>query len=50
MTSYFKTIAGDYEFTGMNLILGNFSLHLVEGEALVVNHILTSLNELSHSQ
>ena len=49
MTNYFKTIAGDNEFTGMNLILGTFSLHLLEGDALVVNHILTALNEYSHS-
>lgn len=31
ITNYFKNIGGDYDFSGMNLILGIYCLHLMEG-------------------
>ena len=46
MTNYFKGIADSQEFTGLNLILGGYSIHLIECEQNLVNKILRSLNDL----
>lgn len=48
MTNFFKNASGDHEFSGLNLILGSYCIHLLEGESFIVNSMLKSLNELSH--
>lgn len=45
MTNYFKSISGDHEFTGMNLILGTYCIHLLEAENVILNEMLRTLNE-----
>ena len=45
MTNYFKQAAGEAEFTGLNLILGSYSIHLLECENVIMNKILRSLLE-----
>ncbi len=47
-TNFFKSISGDQEFTGLNLIVGSYSIHLLEAESPVINKMLHSLNEYSH--
>lgn len=47
MTNYFKNLAGDAELTGLNLILGGYSVHLLECEGTLMNKILRTLNEYS---
>eukprot|EP00347_Sterkiella_histriomuscorum_P014035 403362408 len=48
MNNYFKNIAGDQEFTGINLILGTYCIHLIEAEASILNQMLRTLNEYVH--
>lgn len=47
MTNYFKGVGEDGDFSGLNLILGSYSIHFLEGESSLVMKILTSLNEYS---
>lgn len=44
MTNFFKSISGDGEFTGLNLILGSYAIHVLEGETHTVNIMLTNLD------
>lgn len=48
ITNYFKGYSNEGEFTGLNLILGSYSIHLLEGESHLINTILKGLNEYSH--
>ncbi|CDW74898.1 UNKNOWN [Stylonychia lemnae] len=48
MTSYFKNIYGEQEFSGLNLILGSYCIHLLEGENVLVNMMLKTLNDYQH--
>jgi len=45
MTNFFKSISEGGEFTGLNLVLGGFAIHVLEGETPVVNKMLTALDE-----
>lgn len=45
MTNYFKMISGDQEFTGLNLIIGSYSIHLLECENIIMKKILRALSE-----
>jgi hypothetical protein len=45
MINYFKSISGDQEYTGLNLIVGGWSVHLLECEASVMTYMLRNLNE-----
>jgi hypothetical protein len=47
MTNYFKSLCDDGELTGLNLILGSYAIHVIEGENQVVNRILRALDEYS---
>ena len=44
-TNFFKGLSEGSDFTGLNLILGGFAIHVIEGETQVVNKILTALDE-----
>lgn len=44
-TNFFKGLSDGSEFTGLNLILGGFAIHVLEGEAAVVNKMLQALDE-----
>ena len=46
MTNYFRNMAGD-QLTGLNLILGSYSVHLLECEGTLMSKILKTLNEYS---
>ena len=45
ITNYFRKVAEDREFSGLNLILGGYCVHFLEGEIPVVNFILNNLNQ-----
>jgi hypothetical protein len=47
MTNYFRNISEDQEFSGLNLILGGYAIHLLECESHVMNKMLKSLNDFS---
>lgn len=44
MTNYFKSISGDHEFSGLCLLLGSYAIHVLEGDAPVVNSMLRELD------
>jgi hypothetical protein len=45
MINYFKNISEEAEFTGLNLIIGGYCIHLLECEAPTMMRMLKSLNE-----
>lgn len=45
MTNYFKLISDEEEFSGLNLIIGSYCIHLLECEAKTMTKMLRKLNE-----
>ena len=45
MINYFKNISEDAEFTGLNLIVGAWCVHLLECDAVTMTKMLKSLHE-----
>lgn len=46
MNTYFKNLSNDYEFTGLNIIVGAYSIHLLECEAPTMMNILRHIEDL----
>ncbi len=44
MTLFFNQLAGEEKFSGLNLILGSYAIHVIEGEVQTVNRILHGLD------
>ena len=51
-TNFFKQLSDDEEFSGLNLIIGSYSIHLLEGESAIIGKILAKLNQvlIQHQQ
>ncbi len=43
-TNLFKNISEGADFSGLNLIIGGYNIHLLEAEGTVLNKILNNLN------
>jgi len=45
MKNYFDSVSDGQEYTGLNLVIGGYSIHLLEGEGPLAWDMLKALNE-----